>query len=45
MIAACGVALEYDDHGKSVFACADIDLEVRPGEFLGVLGPSGSGKS
>ncbi|MCC6403317.1 MAG: ATP-binding cassette domain-containing protein [Fimbriimonadaceae bacterium] len=45
MIQACGVGLEYADHGKSVCACAEIDLEVKPAEFLGVLGPSGSGKS
>ncbi len=28
-----------------MYACRDVDLEVRPGEFLGILGPSGSGKS
>jgi putative ABC transport system ATP-binding protein len=28
-----------------VFAVRDIDLDVEPGEFLGILGPSGSGKS
>ncbi len=33
------------DHGREVFACRDIDLEVRENEFLGILGPSGSGKS
>jgi putative ABC transport system ATP-binding protein len=33
------------DHGKEVFACRGIDLELREGEFLGILGPSGSGKS
>ncbi len=26
-------------------ACADVDLEVRPGEVLGIVGESGSGKS
>lgn len=45
MIVALGASLEYEDHGKTVSACADLDLEVRSGEFLGVLGPSGSGKS
>lgn len=35
----------YSDHGREVFACRDVDLEVRSGEFLGILGPSGSGKS
>lgn len=45
MIQACGVSLVYEDHGREVYACREIDLEVRPGEFLGILGPSGSGKS
>jgi len=45
MIVAKRASLEYLDHGKEVFACRDIDLEVREGEFLGILGPSGSGKS
>jgi putative ABC transport system ATP-binding protein len=45
MIQARRASLEYLDHGREVFACRDIDLEVRPGEFLGILGPSGSGKS
>ncbi len=45
MIAARSASLQYYDHGKEVFACRDIDLEVRDGEFLGILGPSGSGKS
>ena len=45
MIRACGASLVYEDHGREVFACREIDLEVRTGEFLGILGPSGSGKS
>lgn len=45
MIVAHRASLEYSDHGREVFACKDIDLEVREGEFLGILGPSGSGKS
>ena len=31
--------------GESVEALADIDLELRNGEFLAVVGPSGCGKS
>jgi putative ABC transport system ATP-binding protein len=45
MIEATRASLEYLDHGKEVFACRDIDIDVRDGEFLGILGPSGSGKS
>jgi putative ABC transport system ATP-binding protein len=45
LIQACNVSLVYDDHGKPVYACKDIELDVKDGEFLGILGPSGSGKS
>lgn len=45
MIAAEHASLVYQDHGKEVFAVRDVTLDVQPGEFLGILGPSGSGKS
>lgn len=45
VVRAEGASLVYTDHGREVFACRDVDLEVRAGEFLGILGPSGSGKS
>jgi len=45
MIQVENVSLIYSDHGRDVFACRDIHLEVKAGEFLGILGPSGSGKS
>jgi len=45
LIQATNVSLVYNDHEKQVFACNDVTLEVKPGEFLGILGPSGSGKS
>lgn len=45
MIEAQRAALLYLDHGKEVYACHEIDLRVEEGEFLGILGPSGSGKS
>ncbi len=45
MITLQAASLVYEDHGKPVFACQDVDLSVQPGEFLGILGPSGSGKS
>ncbi len=45
MIRAEKASLVYHDHGKEVFACREVDLAVQSGEFLGILGPSGSGKS
>lgn len=45
IVEARGATLRYWDHGREVFACREIDLAVAPGEFLGILGPSGSGKS
>lgn len=45
MIEARGASLVYLDHGREAFACSDVSLDVRDGEFVGVLGPSGSGKS
>lgn len=45
MIQAHSASLVYDDHGKSVFACQEINLEIFKHEFVGILGPSGSGKS
>jgi multiple sugar transport system ATP-binding protein len=40
-IAARGLTKIFDD----VVAVDDIDLEIKPGEFLVVLGPTGCGKS
>ena len=45
MIQARGASLVYLDHGREIFACRQVDLEIRPNEFVGILGPSGSGKS
>lgn len=45
MIEARAASLAYMDQGKQVFACQDIDIDVHENEFLGILGPSGSGKS
>lgn len=45
MIQALNTSLVYGDHGKQVFACRAVSIDVRPNEFLGILGPSGSGKS
>lgn len=45
MISLERVSLVYEDHGREVHACREVTLDVQPGEFLGILGPSGSGKS
>lgn len=45
MIELRGTSLVYSDHGRTVYACRGVDLRVETGEFLGILGPSGSGKS
>ncbi len=45
MIEAIGTSLVYQDHGRDVFACQNINLSVSENCFLGILGPSGSGKS
>lgn len=45
MISATNASLIYQDQGRSVAACDSIDIQVAKGEFLGILGPSGSGKS
>jgi putative ABC transport system ATP-binding protein len=45
LIRARSASLVYNDHGREVFACRSVDLEIHPNEFVGILGPSGSGKS
>lgn len=45
MIRAEDACLVYHDQGKELFACRDLRLEIGAGEFVGILGPSGSGKS
>ena len=45
MILATDASLVYSDHGREVFAVRRTNLTVNESEFLGILGPSGSGKS
>jgi putative ABC transport system ATP-binding protein len=45
VLRAENVTLAYSDHGKPVYACNQINLNVGHSEFIGILGPSGSGKS
>jgi putative ABC transport system ATP-binding protein len=45
MLTAKDVRLTYADASSIVHAVDGVSLEVRPGEFVGILGPSGSGKS
>ena len=39
------VVIEYDRKGEKVRAVAGVDLGLRPGEILGLVGESGCGKS
>lgn len=45
MIEARSASLCYIDHGREIHAVREASLQVQAGEFLGILGPSGSGKS
>ena len=45
MLAAGDVRLTYADAESEVHAVDGVTVEVREGEFVGILGPSGSGKS
>jgi putative ABC transport system ATP-binding protein len=40
-----GVTLELGDGDETVLALDEVDLTVEPGQFVAVVGPSGSGKS
>ncbi|HVE41171.1 MAG TPA: ABC transporter ATP-binding protein [Planctomycetota bacterium] len=45
MLAGQNLSLVYRDAANDVRAVDGVSLEVKEGEFIGILGPSGSGKS
>lgn len=45
IIKACGVSFSYESEEKKLYALNNIDLEIRRGEFVALLGHNGSGKS
>ena len=44
-ISIAGVGKSYGSRHGAVHALSNIDLQIRPGEFVSILGPSGCGKS
>jgi putative ABC transport system ATP-binding protein len=45
MLSGKDLSLIYRDAANDVRAVDGVSLDVQPGEFIGILGPSGSGKS
>src|SRR5580700_9354419 len=45
LIELSGVSKEYDTGGTLVRAMREVDLVIRHGEFVAIVGTSGSGKS
>src|ERR1700761_6316628 len=45
VISLRGVARSYPSGGRTLDVLKGVDLDVYPGEMIGLIGPSGSGKS
>jgi NitT/TauT family transport system ATP-binding protein len=45
VVRVAGVGKRFDVGGRSTVALEEIDLAIRPGEFVSLIGPSGCGKS
>ncbi len=39
------ISLIYDDGGRRTHALREVSIEIPPRQFVGIMGPSGSGKS
>ena len=40
-----GIGRSYKNSGQEVKALKEVDLQIKQGEFIGIIGPSASGKS
>lgn len=45
MLTTESASLIYSEQDREVFACKDVSISIGANQFVGILGPSGSGKS